>query len=227
MKPYPPFDPSKFDFEEQRRRMVENLKRRGIRNPRILEAFQEVPREDFVPDRERMHAYEDRPLSLGFGQTISQPYIVAIMLEALNLSGQEKVLEIGTGSGYQTALLAELSREVYTVDLIPELVQQARTRLERLGYRVHFRIGDGGEGWPKHAPYDRVIVSAAMPKIPPPLLNQLRDGGILVGPVGDMSEQDLIRVQKKGNRWRQENLGPCVFVPLRGRWGFDNPLNNL
>ena len=202
--------------------MVEqDLRARGIRDPRVLEAFLKVPRERFVPARERMHAYADRPLPIGFGQTISQPYMVAIMLEALQLSGREKVLEIGTGSGYQTALLAELAREVYTVDIIPELVDQARWVLKDLGYRnVRFRVGDGGEGWPEHAPFDRILVSAAMPEVPPPLLDQLADGGILVGPVGDLMEQDLVRLRRRGEAFTRESLGRCAFVPLRGKWGF-------
>ncbi len=202
--------------------MVEqDLRARGIRDPRVLEAFLKVPRERFVPARERVHAYADRPLSIGFGQTISQPYMVAIMLEALKLSGRDRVLEIGTGSGYQTALLAELAREVYTVDIIPELVDQARWVLKDLGYRnIRFRVGDGGEGWPEHAPYDRILVSAAMPEVPPPLLEQLADGGILVGPVGDLMEQDLLRIRREGTRIIRESLGRCAFVPLRGKWGF-------
>ncbi len=202
--------------------MVEqDLRARGIRDPRVLEAFLKVPRERFVPARERVHAYADRPLPIGFGQTISQPYMVAIMLEALKLSGRERVLEIGTGSGYQTALLAELAREVYTVDIIPELVDQARWVLKDLGYRnIRFRVGDGGEGWPEHAPYDRILVSAAMPEVPPPLLEQLADGGILVGPVGDLMEQDLLRIHREGTRIIRESLGRCAFVPLRGKWGF-------
>jgi len=202
--------------------MVEqDLRGRGIQDPRVLEAFLKVPRERFVPARERVHAYADRPLPIGFGQAISQPYMIAIMLEALELSGREKVLEIGTGSGYQTALLAVLVREVYTVDIIPELVDQARWLLKDLGYRnVHFRAGDGGEGWPEHAPFDRIIVSAAMPEVPPPLLEQLGDGGILVGPVGDLMEQDLVRIRRRGDEFARESLGRCAFVPLRGKWGF-------
>lgn len=222
MKDSPFSRPSSFDFEAERRRMVEqDLKGRGIQDPRVLQAFLAVPRERFVPPRERVHAYADRPLPIGFGQTISQPYMVAIMLEALELSGREKVLEIGTGSGYQTALLAELAREVFTVDIIPELVEQARWVLRDLGYRnIHFRVGDGGEGWPEHAPYDRIIVSAAMPAVPPPLLEQLAEGGILLGPVGDLMEQDLVRIRKEGGEIREEKLGRCAFVPLRGKWGF-------
>ncbi len=222
MKDFPFSGPSDFDFDTQRFRMVEqDLRGRGIRDSRILQAFLNVPRERFVPPRERPHAYADRPLPIGFGQTISQPYMVALMLEALRLSGREKVLEIGTGSGYQTALLAELSREVYTVDIIPQLVDRARKVLEALGYRnVRFRVGDGGEGWPGHAPYDRIVVSAAMPEIPPPLLDQLAEGGILVGPVGGLLEQELVRIQKSGNTLHREILGRCAFVPLRGRWGF-------
>ncbi len=202
--------------------MVEqDLRARGIRDSRVLEAFLKVPRERFVPARERVHAYADRPLPIGFGQTISQPYMVAVMLEALELSGREKVLEIGTGSGYQTALLAELAREVYTVDIIPELVDQARWVLKDMGYRnIRFRVGDGGEGWPEHAPFDRIIVSAAMPEIPSPLLEQLADGGILVGPVGDLMEQDLVRLRRRGETFNRQPLGRCAFVPLRGKWGF-------
>lgn len=222
MKDFPSFKPSAFDFEAERRRMVEqDLKARGIQDPRVLQAFLKVPRERFVPPRERAHAYADRPLPIGFGQTISQPYMVAIMLEALEFTGREKVLEIGTGSGYQTALLAELAREVFTVDIIPELVDQARWILRDLGYQnIHFRVGDGGEGWPEHAPFDRIIVSAAMPEVPPPLLEQLADGGILVGPVGDLLEQDLVRIRKKGDEFITERLGRCAFVPMRGKWGF-------
>lgn len=222
MTDFPSSRPSAFDFEAERRRMVEqDLRARGIRDSRVLEAFLKVPRERFVPARERVHAYADRPLPIGFGQTISQPYMVAVMLEALELSGREKVLEIGTGSGYQTALLAELAREVYTVDIIPELVDQARWVLKDMGYRnIRFRVGDGGEGWPEHAPFDRIIVSAAMPEIPSPLLEQLADGGILVGPVGDLMEQDLVRLRRRGETFNRQPLGRCAFVPLRGKWGF-------
>jgi len=175
-----------------------------------------VPREEFVAPSQREQAYGDYPLPIGYGQTISQPYIVARMIELLDLKGDEKVLEIGTGSGYQAAVLAEIAGEVFTVELIPELARDAKQRLAKLGYdNVHVRIGDGNEGWPEHAPYDAVIVAAAARGIPPALVEQLKDGGVLVVPVGPQGGfQVLKRLHKRNGEVTVEDIFPVAFVPL-------------
>ncbi len=211
-------------FEEQRRRMVEEqLARRGIRDPRVLEAMRTLPRERFVPEPFRRFAYHDGPLEIGAGQTISQPYMVALMTEALALTGDERVLEIGTGSGYQTAVLALLAREVYTIERLEDLQQDARRRLEDLGiHNVRYRVGDGSLGWPEEAPFNRILVTAAVPEIPPPLKKQLAVGGVLVAPVGPRWGQRLIRWKKIDSRGDgiTEGLTDCAFVPLIGQWGY-------
>ena len=204
------------DFEAARARMVrEQLERRGIRDARVLEAMERVPRHELVPAELREHAYEDRPLPIGEGQTISQPYIVAAMSEAAALRGGEKVLEVGTGSGYQAAVLAELGAQVYTIELEPTLAERARADLERLGYRVQARTGDGYAGWPEAAPFDAIVVTAAPDHVPQPLLEQLAPGGRLVIPVGGQGAQELLRLTRSADGVVREELLPVRFVPLR------------
>lgn len=211
----------KLDFVKMRRMMVERqIISRGIRDKKVIDAFLKVPREKFVPEHMKEYAYEDGPLSIGKGQTISQPYIVALMTEALCLEGKEKVLEIGTGSGYQAAILAEIGCDVYSVERIPELAISAKKTLKELGYNVKIKIGDGTLGWMEFAPYDRVIVTAAGPDIPPSLYAQLKDGGYLIMPVGDRYFQDLILVKKTANRMEKKNFGGCQFVLLKGKEGW-------
>lgn len=195
------------------------IEARGITDPRVLEAMRKVPRHLFVPLEYRDAAYEDRPLPIGEGQTISQPYIVALMTEALELKGDEKVLEIGTGSGYQAAILAELAREVYTVELEPSLAQRAAETLRRLGYtNVHVAVRDGFYGWPEEAPFDRIILTCAAPRIPETLLQQLKDGGKMVLPLGeDHMSQVLVLVEKRGEELIEKEITGVVFVPMRGK----------
>ncbi|MDH4366891.1 MAG: protein-L-isoaspartate(D-aspartate) O-methyltransferase [Dehalococcoidia bacterium] len=189
---------------------------------RVVEAMRRVPREAFVSPEQYQAAYDDRPLSIGFGQTISQPFIVALMVEALELKGREQVLELGTGSGYEAAILAEVAQKVVTVECIPELAESAKQVLNRLGYsNIEVHVAGKTLGWLGGAPYDAIIVSAGAPSVPEVLLEQLAWGGRLVIPVGSRWQQDLLRVTKlkKGNRI--ENLGGCYFVPLigEGAWG--------
>ncbi|MFQ5535951.1 MAG: protein-L-isoaspartate(D-aspartate) O-methyltransferase [Gemmatimonadota bacterium] len=215
--------PSDRDWEVERRRMVETqIRRRGIDDPRLLEALLRVPRERFVPPSARAYAYTDHALSIGNGQTISQPYMVAAMTDALELEGDERVLEIGTGSGYQAAVLAQLARDVYTVERIPELAEHAADLLEELGIRnVHIRVGDGTLGWPEEAPFQGIIVTAAAPDVPPSLLEQLdAEGGRLVAPVGRRSLQELLRIRRDGGLMERETLMGCRFVPLIGEEGW-------
>ncbi len=209
-------------FAEKREKMVkEQLIRRGIHDKRVLDAMRKVPRHLFVPADLVEEAYNDYPLPIGYGQTISQPYIVALMTEALELSGDEKTLEIGTGSGYQTAILAELSKEVYTIERIISLLDKAKEVLKNLGYKnIFFKAGDGTLGWPENKPYDAIIVTAGAPKIPQPLLDQLADKGRLVIPVGDRFSQELIKVTKSKEGLIRENLGGCRFVNLIGIHGW-------
>ncbi len=208
-----------------RERMVrEQLIARGISDARVLEAMRRVPRHEFVPPHLRAHAYEDGPLPIGGGQTISQPYIVAYMTQALALRPEDVVLEIGTGSGYQTAVLCELARQVYSLERRPELAERARETLTRLGYRnVRVLVGDGTRGLPEFAPYDAILVTAAAPAIPAPLREQLAEGGRLVLPIGGQRQQLLQRVRRHGDRWTVEDLLPVVFVPLYGEHGFTPP----
>jgi protein-L-isoaspartate(D-aspartate) O-methyltransferase len=209
-------------YDTLRQRMVEEqLRRRGIHDQRVLEAMRSVPRHLFVPSPWRAQAYEDMPLPIGQQQTISQPYIVALMLEALQLTGTERVLEVGTGSGYQAALLGWLTHHVYTVEIIPELVQSARQILSRLGYKnVEVVTANGSIGWKAGAPYDAIIVAAASPVVPPSLVDQLQEGGRLVLPVGEFFSQVLLRVRKQQGKIVTENLGGCAFVPLVGEEGW-------
>ncbi len=209
-------------YQKARERMVRTqIASRGIKDPRVLAAMLKVPRHLFVEEALKDQAYGDYPLPIGEGQTISQPYIVALMTEALELKGPEKVLEVGTGSGYQAAILAELAKWVYSIERYPSLAERAKRILERLGYRnVIIKVGDGTKGWPEVAPFDAIIVTAAGPKIPEPLLEQLAEGGRLVMPVGDEWSQFLIKVTKKGGKFLKENLGAVRFVKLVGEYGF-------
>ncbi len=203
-------------------RMVETqIRLRGIGDPAVLRAMATVPRHRFVPAEHRAAAYGDHPLPIGHGQTISQPYIVALMTQMLRLCPGDRVLEIGTGCGYQTAVLAEIVEEVYSVEIIPELAAEAARRLAELGYgRVHLRQGDGHEGWPEHAPYQGIIVTAAAPEVPPALVEQLADGGRLVIPVGVyLGGQDLWLIEKHGAQLQRTNYGGVLFVPLVHRRG--------
>jgi protein-L-isoaspartate(D-aspartate) O-methyltransferase len=205
-------------FAGKRARMVERqLRRRGITDERVLQAMGEVPRERFVPESERARAYRDGALRIGEGQTISQPWIVACMASLLDLSGHERVLEVGTGSGYQAAILAETGARVWTIEIFEALAREARDRLRRLGYsRVNVRHGDGYAGWPEASPFDAIVVTAAADSIPPALLRQLAPRGRLVMPVGDPeTHQDLVLVQKDAEgRLASRQLIPVRFVPL-------------
>ncbi len=199
----------------------DQLVARGIRDERVLAAFRKVRRELFIPDVAPDLAYEDHPISIGCSQTISQPYIVARTLECLALRPQDRALEIGTGSGYQTALLAELCREVDSIERIAELAKAARARLLDMGYaNAEVRVADGTLGWPEKAPYDAIAVSAAAPRIPQPLLDQLADGGRMVLPVGDLRGQNLTLVERKGRDVRTKSICWCVFVRLLGKEGW-------
>lgn len=210
-------------FAVERRRMVaEQLRARGIKDERVLAAMDRVPRHLFVEKDNQEEAYADHPLPIGDGQTVSQPLIVAMMLEALVLTGTEKVLEVGTGSGYQTALLAELGREVYSVERSEVLARIAEERLRDLGYTgVTVAIGDGSLGLPERAPFDAIVVSAAAPEIPKALLEQLREDGRLAIPVGPAHSQQLQVVRKEEDRAIITNLEGCRFVPLIGEQGYD------
>ena len=210
-------------WEEQRDQMVRSqLVSRGIKDERVLEAMRKVPRHLFVPKKLRESAYQDGPLSIGEGQTISQPYMVALMTECLDLKGCEKVLEIGTGSGYQTAILAELAEHLYTIERVPILLEKAQHLLTNLGYTtIKFKGGDGTYGWLEESPFDGIIVTAAAPDISRVLLEQLKDkGGILVIPVGSRYSQSLYKITKKGDKIEKEERTLCVFVPLIGEYGW-------
>jgi protein-L-isoaspartate(D-aspartate) O-methyltransferase len=213
-----------FDFDAARRRMVEEqLVARGIADPRVLAAMGKVPREKFVSARQAAFAYDDGPLPIGEGQTISQPYVVARMTEALALAPTDRVLEIGTGSGYAAAVLAEIAAEVYTVERIAPLAARARRHLAGLGHaNVHVLTGDGTLGWPEHAPYDAIVATAGGPSVPPALLDQLAIGGRLVMPVGSMRyDQRLVRVMREASGdHRREELEAVAFVPLIGAQGW-------
>jgi protein-L-isoaspartate(D-aspartate) O-methyltransferase len=208
-------------FAERRHRMVDiDLRERGLRDRRMLAAMSRVPREEFVPDSLRDDAYEDRPLPIGFGQTISQPFTVAFMLEALSLCGGENVLEIGTGSGYAAAILSRLARVVHTVERVPELASEAESRLQRLGCdNVHVHQCDGTLGLPEYAPFDAIVVTAAAESLPPPLRDQLTVGGRIVIPIGDSGGQSLYRLTNSDDGLESEDLGGFAFVPLIGRYG--------
>ena len=206
------------NFREARRAMVDwQLRGRGTSDERVLQAMTDIPREWFVGDAQKAHAYDDCALPVDCGQTISQPIIVATMTEALRLRGEEEVLEIGTGSGYQTAILARLAREVFTIEWFERLSQLAQARCDRLGIRnVHFAVGDGTQGWPEARQFDAILVAAGGPHVPHALLDQLRDGGRLVIPIGDRESQNLVELQRDGEQTRERVLLACRFVPLLG-----------
>jgi len=210
--------------ERARRQMVvDQLRRRGIHDPRVLEVMGTVPREHFVPGDKGGLAYEDRAVPLSLGQTVSQPYVVAAMTASLGLGPGDRVLEVGTGSGYQTAVLAALAGEVWTVERLAPLAREARERLEALGVRnVHYRVGDGSLGWAEAAPFDAIVVTAGAPGVPEPLKEQLSPhGGRMVIPAGGLGEQQLLRVVREGSSFRTEHLMDVRFVPLVGEGGWE------
>ena len=206
------------DFAVERQHVVQQqLKARGVNDERVLAAMAKVPREEFVPADSRAASYEDGPLPIGEGQTISQPYIVAFMTEQLRLKPTERVLEVGTGSGYQAAILAELVAEVYTIEIIEPLGKNAEATLQRLGYKnVHVKVGDGYSGWPEHAPFDAVIVTCAPDHVPQQLTDQLKDGGRMVIPVGERFAQQLYLLEKKNGHLKESATLPVRFVPMAG-----------
>jgi len=203
------------------RMVVRQIEARGIHDRLVLDAFRAVDRADFVPQSQTAAAYEDRPVPIGEGQTISQPYMVARMTAELELHGGERVLEIGTGSGYQTAILARIAREVHTVEYVASLAEQARRTLEGLGYRnIHYRVGDGTLGWPEAGPFDRILAAAAAPDIPAPWIRQLADPGLALLPIGPSGGQRLLRLRLIGGRQVRDEFCPCSFVLMRGKYGF-------
>jgi protein-L-isoaspartate(D-aspartate) O-methyltransferase len=217
-------DDEKIGLWRARQRMTRHqLSSRGIQDERVLEAISRIPREAFVPEALRDRAYDDTPLPIGDGQTISQPYIVALMTQTLELHGDEKVLEIGTGSGYQAAVLAQICQKVFSIERSYSLSAHARKILEDLGYtNILLRVGDGTVGWAEFSPYDRIVVTAAAPSIPKTLSNQLKIGGMLIVPVGDRLQQELMVLRRTETDFTIQSAGPCVFVPLIGREGWSN-----
>jgi protein-L-isoaspartate(D-aspartate) O-methyltransferase len=209
-------------FISEREKMIsEQIRKRGLNNPRLLEAFRAVPRHQFVPGELARDAYSDYPLQIGFDQTISQPYIVALMTNLLQLEGRENVLEVGTGSGYQAAILGRLASIIHSVELLPELATSAAALLSLLGYNnVFVHQGDGSLGWPANAPYDAILVTAAAPIPPQPLFDQLAEGGRLVIPIGERREQELQVWRLENGRLDYETIIPVVFVPLKGQYGW-------
>jgi protein-L-isoaspartate(D-aspartate) O-methyltransferase len=205
-------------FAQPRRTMVaRDLRGRGIKDERVLAAMGEIPRHLFVPERQRPSAYADRPLPIGERQTISQPYVVALMTQLLELQPNERALEIGTGSGYQTAVLAQLAAEVCSIEILPTLSERAKKILDDLGYKnIRLKVGDGFYGWPELSPFDAILVTAAAPRIPEPLSSQLREGGRLVMPLEGERNQRLIRVRKSGGKLTIEDFSAVLFVPLTG-----------
>ncbi len=209
-------------FDRARQRMVEDqLMARGVSDPRVLHAMARVPRHEFVEEALRHRAYQECSLPIGYGQTISHPYTVALMTEALELEGHERVLEVGTGSGYQTAVLAALCANVFTVERLAPLAMRTRKLLDQQGlYNVALQIGDGTIGWKAEAPFDAIVVTAGGPELPRPLLSQLRRGGRLVAPVGDGESQSLVRLRVEASGIQEEVIADCRFVKLLGRFGF-------
>ncbi|HHE55191.1 MAG TPA: protein-L-isoaspartate(D-aspartate) O-methyltransferase [Caldithrix abyssi] len=205
-------------YAKLRKQMVEHqIIARGVKDANVIRAMEKVPRHKFVPEAEQPYAYLDEPRPIGHGQTISQPYIVAFMTEQLHLKPTDRVLEIGTGSGYQAAVLAEIVDSVYTIEIVPELARKARQRLQELGYHnVEVKQGDGYNGWPEKAPFDAIIVTAAPPNIPPPLLEQLKVGGVMVLPVGEYV-QELVVAHKTSEGISMKNVLPVRFVPMTGK----------
>jgi len=212
------------DYVQARERMVqEQLVSRGINDPRVLRAMAKVPRHLFLENELWDRAYEDHPLPIGENQTISQPYMVALLAEALELKGTERVLEVGTGSGYLAAVLSELCAEVFSIEMVPALALKARTLLNSLGYKnVSVLVGDGTLGWEEHSPYDAVVISAAAPCIPRPLIEQLKIPGYLVFPMGEKELQTLVRIRKDRHGIQEEYFGECQFVKLTGKYGWEN-----
>lgn len=207
--------------------LMYDLKGRGITNPSLLKVMAEIPREEFVPNSYRSQAYKDGPLPIGLGQTISQPYIVALMTQELHISKDCIILEVGTGSGYQTAILSKLANKVYTIERFDDLSQTARSILHKLGCdNIEFHVGDGSEGWPESeipekGYFDRIMVTASVPSIPNPLINQLADGGLMVIPVGYTGVQELILCEKRGEKIIETNICDVRFVKLYGKYGFE------
>src|SRR5215216_4465712 len=208
--------PPGFDFAAQRQQMVQRqLMTRGINDARVLAAMAKVPREEFVAPESRAASYEDGPLPIGYGQTISQPYVVAFMTEQLRPKPSDRVLEVGTGSGYQAAILAELVSEIYSIEIVEPLAKTAEVTLQRLGYKnVHLKIGDGYKGWPEMAPFDAIIVTCAPDKVPQPLADQVKDGGRMIIPVGERFAQQLYLLEKKNGQLKQSITLPVRFVPM-------------
>jgi protein-L-isoaspartate(D-aspartate) O-methyltransferase len=207
-------------FKKKRGEMVlQTIAKRGVTNEAVLKSMRTVKRHLFVPENSISNAYEDRPLPIGYGQTISQPFIVAYMTEVIDPNPQYKVLEIGTGSGYQAAVLAEIINEVYTIEIIPDLGKAASARLKELGYsNVNVKIADGYFGWSEHGPYDAIVVTAAAEFVPPPLLEQLKEGGKMVIPIGSpFLNQNLMLIEKKGKKITTKSLIPVAFVPFTGK----------
>jgi protein-L-isoaspartate(D-aspartate) O-methyltransferase len=214
----PPAAPAGNREAEREEMVASQIAARDVKDEAVLTAMRQVPRHRFVPAEYQSEAYADYPLPIGFGQTISQPYIVALMTEAIRVGAGQRVLEIGTGSGYQAAILAALGADVYTMEIIPELAETAAARLRQMGYsQVHVRQGDGYYGWPEMAPFDAIIVTAAPDHVPQPLVGQLKEGGRMIIPVGPQgSYQTLWLFEKRGGELQATNLGPVVFVPLTG-----------
>ncbi|MEO5358110.1 MAG: protein-L-isoaspartate(D-aspartate) O-methyltransferase [Nitrospirae bacterium YQR-1] len=209
--------------KERQLMLQEQLERRGISDKKVLEAMLKVPRHYFVTEENLCRAYGDMALEIGCGQTISQPYMVAVMTELLELKDTDRVLEIGTGSGYQAAVLAEIANEVYTVERIEQLATEAKERFKLIGKEnIFFKVSDGTLGWPDYAPYDKIIVTAAAPTVPAPLIEQLSsEGGILVAPVGSRYRHELCKIRKSGDKMLETRQVQCIFVPLIGAFGFD------
>ena len=206
------------DFAVEHERMVQQqLRTRGIKDERVLAALAKVPREEFVPQDSRAASYEDGPLPIGYDQTISQPYIVAFMTEKLQPKPDHRVLEVGTGSGYQAAVLAELVADVYTIEIVEPLAKNAEATLQRLGYKnVHVKVGDGYRGWPEHAPFDAITVTCAPDHVPHPLIEQLKEGGRMIIPVGGFGNQELFLLEKKNGQLQRRAVLPVRFVPMAG-----------
>lgn len=215
-----PTTPSLLRYNGHRQKMIEEIIDRGIRDIRVIEAMSRVPRHLFVRDSFHHKAYGDHPLPIGESQTISQPYVVAAMSEALQSTGEERVLEIGTGSGYQTAILSELVAQVFTIERVKPLGQQAKQLLDGLGYtHINYKIFDGTYGWSEMGPFDAIVITAAGPEVPKALIEQVKDGGRIIAPIGDDQGQQLMTYTKRGKRLSAKAMGECFFVPLIGKYG--------